>query len=76
MTMAATSPVDFKVAVTVERSVGKHEGAHPIKEAKGGHDNNNDNKGPPLYKYQSADGDRGGQVMQGEVKKIVGEGGE
>jgi hypothetical protein len=48
MTMAATLPVDSKVAVTVARSVGKREGAHPIKEAKGGHNDNNDNKSPPL----------------------------
>ncbi len=48
--MAATSPVDSKVAVTVARSVGKREGAHPIKEAEGGHEDDNDNKGPPLQK--------------------------
>ena len=48
--MAATSPVDSKVAVTVARLVGKHERAHPIKEAEGGHDNDNDNEGPPLLK--------------------------
>jgi hypothetical protein len=47
--MAATSPVDTKVAVMVARLVGKHEGAHSIKEAEGGHEDNNDNKGPPLY---------------------------
>ncbi len=50
MTMAATLPVDSKVAVTVARLGGKREGAHPIKEAKGGHKDNNDNVGLPLYK--------------------------
>jgi hypothetical protein len=35
MTMAATLPVNSKVAVMVARSVGKREGAHPIKEAEG-----------------------------------------
>jgi hypothetical protein len=48
MTMAATSPVNSKVVVTVARLVGKHEGAHPIKEANGGHDDDNDNEGLPL----------------------------
>ncbi len=48
--MTATSPVDYKVAVTVARLVGKHEGAHSIKEAKGKHDNDNDNEGLPLKK--------------------------
>jgi hypothetical protein len=47
MTMTATLPVDSKVAVMVARSVGKREGAHPIKEAERGHDNNNDNEGLP-----------------------------
>ncbi len=46
--MAATLPVDSKVVVMVARVVGKHEGAHSIKEAKGGHNNDNDNKGLQL----------------------------
>jgi hypothetical protein len=50
MTMAATLPVNSKVTVMVARSVGKREEAHSIKEAEGGHDDNNDNEGPPLYK--------------------------
>jgi hypothetical protein len=48
MTMAATSPVNSKVAVTVARLVGECEGAHSIKEAEGGHNDNNDNEGLQL----------------------------